>query len=87
MSILKNFILLGDMHHSLQLLVWREHDHSLNLVSKDFEGAVALSSEFLYDHAKLGMAMGDDEGNLQVFQEAPRYVCYCLYAVCFFLVA
>jgi len=84
-SILKNFILLGDMHHSVQLLLWRPEDHSLNLISKDFEPSVALTTEFLYDGAKLGMVMGDDEGNVKVFQETPRYfslACLCVFISC-----
>ena len=87
MSILKNFILLGDMHHSVQLLLWRPEDHSLNLISKDFEPSVALTTEFLYDGAKLGMVMGDDEGNVKVFQEAPRYAMFLISTLlCFYLV-
>lgn len=72
-TILKNYVLLGDMHHSVQLLVWREEDHSLNFVSKDYEPSVALCAEYLYDGPKLGMVMADDEANLQLFQENPRY--------------
>ena len=60
------------MHHSVQLLYWRESDHALLPVSRDYESAVPLSTEFLYDGAKLGMVMADDEGNLQMFQENPR---------------
>ena len=72
-TILKNYILLGDMQHSVQLLVWREEDHSLNFVAKDYESSVAITTEYLYDGPKLGMLMADDEANLQLFQENPRY--------------
>lgn len=71
-TILKNYILLGDMHHSVQLLVWREEDHSLNFVAKDYEASVPITSEYLYDGPKLGMLMADDEANVQLFQENPR---------------
>jgi hypothetical protein len=71
-SILKNYILLADMHHSVQLLVWREADSSLQFVAKDYEASVALATGYLYDGAKLGMVMADDEGNIQLFQENPR---------------
>lgn len=72
MTVLKNFVLVGDMHHSVQLLCWRELDHSLSPVSRDYEPTVPLCTEFLYDNAKLGMLMTDDEGNLQMFQQNPR---------------
>lgn len=73
-TVLKNYILLGDMHHSVQLLFWREADHALLPVSRDYETSVPLRTEFLYDGTKLGMLMTDDEGNVQMFQENPRYV-------------
>ena len=71
-SILKNFILLGDMQHSVQLLVWRPEDTSLTLIAKDYDPAVPIATGYLYDGAKLGMLMADDEGNLQMFHENPR---------------
>ena len=77
-TILKHYILLGDMHHSVQLLYWREADHALLPISKDYDPTVPLCTEFLYDGAKLGMMMTDDEGNLQLFQENPRYLSYSL---------
>ena len=89
MSILKNFILLADMHHSVQLLMWREEDTSLTFISKDYEPSVALATGYLYDGPKLGMLMADDEGNLQLFQENPRFVMgdilhpCCIFEGCF----
>lgn len=77
-TVLKNYILLGDMHHSVQLLYWREGDHALLPVSKDYEPTVPLCTEFLYDGPKLGMLMTDDEGNLQLFQENPRQATFVM---------
>jgi len=73
MSVLKNFILLGDAHESVSLIYWREEDHSLHPIAHDYEPAGAvMHATYLYDGPKLGMLTVDDEGNLQLFQENPR---------------
>ncbi len=69
---LRNYVVLADMFHSVQFLLWREADLSLNLVSKDYDHCTALSTAFLNDGAKLGVLMGDDEGNVQMLQQNPR---------------
>lgn len=68
-SVLKGYILLADMFHSVQLLAWREADCSLTLVSKDYDACTALSTAFVNDGRKLGLLVGDDEGNVQLFQQ------------------
>ena len=71
-SVLKNFVLVSDMTHSVQLLYWRERDSTLNFVARDYESVVNLGTGFMYDGAKLGMLTTDDDGNFQLFQENPR---------------
>ena len=72
-SILKNFLLIGDAHDSVSLIYWREEDHSLHPIAHDYDPAgVVMSTMYLYDGPKLGMLTADDEGNLQLFQENPR---------------
>jgi hypothetical protein len=68
----KNYIMLADMLHSVQFLVWREADCSLTQVSKDYEDCTAISTTFVGDGHKLGMLMGDDEGNVQLLQQNPK---------------
>lgn len=53
--------------------MWREEDHTLHLVSKDFETNVVLSTSFVIDGAKLGILKGDDAGNLELLQQSARY--------------
>eukprot|EP01034_Spumella_vulgaris_P027975 gene27975-34765_t len=71
-SVAKNYIMLADMFHSVQFLVWREADCSLTEVSKDYEDCTAISTTFVGDGHKLGMLMGDDEGNVQLLQQNPK---------------
>jgi len=72
-SVVKNYVVLADMFHSVQLLFWRSADFSLNLISKDYDNRVYLSTSFMMDGSKLGIASADDEGNLQIRQENTRY--------------
>lgn len=69
---IKNYVLLADMFHSVHLLFWRAGDFSLNLVSKDYDNRIYLSTAFLIDGNKLGIVSGDDEGNMQILQENTR---------------
>jgi hypothetical protein len=61
------------MLHSISFLVWRERDLSLNFLAKDYDKSVVLSTAFIYDNAKLGIIVGDDEGNIQLMQENPKF--------------
>jgi cleavage and polyadenylation specificity factor subunit 1 len=71
-SVIKNYILLSDFGHSVQLLVWREADRSLNPISRDYENCVCLSTSFVPVSTSLGMVCGDDEGNIQILQCCPQ---------------
>ena len=73
MSIVRNLIIIADVCHSIQFLAWREEDASLTVISKDMDSQTVLAAAFIHDGSQLGMLVGDDEGNLQVFQYDPRY--------------
>ena len=73
MSIVKNYILIIDACNSSKFLVWREEDHALTLLGKDFNEYVGISSALISDGPSLGMLIGDDESNLQMLQYCPRY--------------
>lgn len=68
-SIIKNYVILADMHHSIQLLVWRSEDMTLTFISKDYDHTVIPHTSYLIDGSKLGIIITDDECNLQVFQQ------------------
>ena len=72
-SVIKNYVILADMFHSIHLLYWRAVDFSLSLVSKDYDNRVYLSTSFIIDGNKLGIISGDDEGNIQILQENTKY--------------
>ncbi len=65
-SIVKNFILLGDAFQSVQLLLWRDVDHSLHLIAKDYEDHEVYASQFVVDTPAVGMLAFDGEKNMQV---------------------
>ena len=58
--------------NNVQLLVWREEDWVLMLVSKDYNMTVSRAASFVSDGTHLGMLVGDDEGNVQLLQYDPK---------------
>lgn len=68
-TVIKSFIIIGDIFHSVQLLYFREEDYSIHLVSKDFDKRVITNVEILIDGNKLGIITSDDRGNIQLFQQ------------------
>jgi hypothetical protein len=71
-AVVKNVVVIADVGHSVQLLVWREGDHSLTLISKDMDSQTVLSTAFIHDGPLVGLVVGDDEGNIQLLQYDPR---------------
>ncbi|XP_010555627.1 PREDICTED: cleavage and polyadenylation specificity factor subunit 1 [Tarenaya hassleriana] len=72
MNIVKNFILLGDVHKSIYFLSWKEQGSQLNLLAKDFGSLDCFASEFLIDGSTLSLAVSDEQKNIQIFYYAPR---------------
>lgn len=74
-SIIKDsFIMITDAHKSVAFLSWKEDDFALILLGKDYNDCFGLSTAFVADGPALGMMVGDDEGNVQLLQYAPRWV-------------
>jgi hypothetical protein len=71
-SVIKNYIVIGDMFHSVQLLYFREEDCSLHLVAKDYEQRVITKTDLMVDGNKLNIVSADDLGNLHIFQDNPK---------------
>jgi hypothetical protein len=72
-SIIKNYILIGDACRSSQLIVWRKRDNSLTLIAKDYDIMTSsLTTGYVVDRSTLGIVSTDDEGNLQVLRFNPR---------------
>ncbi|XP_023755577.1 cleavage and polyadenylation specificity factor subunit 1 [Lactuca sativa] len=72
LNIVKNFILLGDIHKSIYFLSWKEQGSQLSLLAKDFGSLDCLATEFLIDGSTLSLMVSDDQKNVQIFYYAPK---------------
>lgn len=72
LNIVKNFILLGDIHKSIYFLSRKEHGSQLNLLAKDFSSLDCLATEFLIDGSTLSLVASDEQKNIQIFNYAPK---------------
>ncbi|XP_022891037.1 cleavage and polyadenylation specificity factor subunit 1 isoform X1 [Olea europaea var. sylvestris] len=72
LNIVKNFILVGDIHKSIYFLSWKEQGSQLNLLAKDFGSLDCLATEFLIDGSTLSLTVSDDQKNVQIFYYAPK---------------
>ncbi|XP_071686240.1 cleavage and polyadenylation specificity factor subunit 1 isoform X2 [Rutidosis leptorrhynchoides] len=66
LNIVKNFILLGDIHKSIYFLSWKESASQLTLLAKDFGSLDCLATEFLIDGSTLSLMVSDYDKNVQV---------------------
>lgn len=73
-TIMKNFIMIADVCHSVEFIYWREEDKSLTFLSRDFDSCVCLSTSFVFDGGHVGMLLGDDEGNIELLQFNPKKI-------------
>ncbi|XP_008791964.2 cleavage and polyadenylation specificity factor subunit 1 isoform X2 [Phoenix dactylifera] len=72
LNIVKNFILLGDIHKSIYFLNWKEQGAQLSLLAKDFGTLDCYATEFLIDGSTLSLVVSDDQKNIQIFYYAPK---------------
>ncbi|KAG0498836.1 hypothetical protein HPP92_003527 [Vanilla planifolia] len=72
MNIVKNFILLGDIHKSIYFVNWKEQGAQLSLLAKDFGSLNCCATEFLIDGTTLSLVVSDDQKNIQIFYYAPK---------------
>ncbi|ONK71681.1 uncharacterized protein A4U43_C04F11250 [Asparagus officinalis] len=72
LNIVKNFILLGDIHKSIYFLNWKEQGAQLSLLAKDFGSLDCFATEFLIDGSTLSLVVSDDQKNIQIFYYAPK---------------
>lgn len=72
LNIVKNFILLGDIHRSIYFLSWKEQGAQLSLLAKDFGSLDCFSTEFLIDGSTLSLVVSDEQKNVQIFYYAPK---------------
>ncbi|WJX66694.1 hypothetical protein P8452_51226 [Trifolium repens] len=72
LNIVKNFILIGDIHKSIYFLSWKEQGSQLSLLAKDFGSLDCFATEFLIDGSTLSLMVSDDQKNIQIFYYAPK---------------
>uniref|UniRef100_A0A2P2M8D0 Uncharacterized protein n=1 Tax=Rhizophora mucronata TaxID=61149 RepID=A0A2P2M8D0_RHIMU len=72
LNIVKNFILLGDIHKSIYFLSWKEQGAQLSLLAKDFGYLDCFATEFLIDGSTLSLVVSDEQKNIQIFYYAPK---------------
>ncbi|XP_076921796.1 cleavage and polyadenylation specificity factor subunit 1-like isoform X1 [Bidens hawaiensis] len=72
LNIVKNFILIGDVHKSIYFLSWKENGSQLTLLAKDFGSLDCFATEFLIDGSTLSLMVSDDQKNVQIFYYAPK---------------
>ncbi|WOL10817.1 cleavage and polyadenylation specificity factor subunit 1 isoform X1 [Canna indica] len=72
LNIVKNFILLGDIHKSIYFLNWKEQGAQLSLLAKDFGSLDCYATEFLIDGSTLSLVVSDEDKNIQIFYYAPK---------------
>ncbi|KAM7272599.1 hypothetical protein ACFE04_027262 [Oxalis oulophora] len=72
LNIVKNFILIGDIHKSIYFLSWKEQGAQLNLLAKDFGSLDCYATEFLIDGSTLSLVVADEQKNVQIFYYAPK---------------
>ena len=75
-NVVKNFILLGDLHKGAYFFRWKDTPHEKLLVqlAKDFEAMDVLATEFLVDGSTLSLLATDITGNAFVFAYDPKSV-------------
>ncbi|XP_073220411.1 cleavage and polyadenylation specificity factor subunit 1 isoform X2 [Cicer arietinum] len=72
LNIVKNFILIGDVHKSIYFLSWKEQGAQLSLLAKDFGSLDCFATEFLIDGSTLSLMVSDEQKNIQIFYYAPK---------------
>ncbi|KAF6156189.1 hypothetical protein GIB67_010653 [Kingdonia uniflora] len=72
LNIVKNFILVGDIHKSIYFLSWKEEGSQLSLLAKDFGSLDCFGTEFLIDGNSLSFVVSDEQKNVQIFYYAPK---------------
>jgi cleavage and polyadenylation specificity factor subunit 1 len=71
-SIVKDFIMYGDIYKSVQFLRWKEKQRQLVLLAKDYEPLAVSATEFNLFEKRLALLAVDMEENLHVMQFAPN---------------
>ncbi|KAE8890671.1 hypothetical protein PF005_g25654 [Phytophthora fragariae] len=72
LNVVKDFVMYGDVYKSVHFLRWREMQHQLVLLAKDYEPLAVSATEFSVFEKKLALLAVDMDENLHVMQFAPQ---------------
>ncbi|KAL3662112.1 hypothetical protein V7S43_012913 [Phytophthora oleae] len=72
LSVVKDFVMYGDVYKSVHFLRWREMQRQLVLLAKDYEPLAVSATEFSVYEKKLALLAVDMDENLHVMQFAPQ---------------
>lgn len=73
-SVVKNFIVVGDLHRGIFFIRWKDEGKQLTLLGKDFDVLDVLKTECLIDGNSLSLFAADSLRNIHVFGYAPQSV-------------
>lgn len=71
-SVMKDYILIGDACQSVQFVAWRHEDMSLTLLAKDYDLSACTSANYVLDGDTMGFVISDDEANLRLMRFNPK---------------
>lgn len=71
-SIVKDFVMYGDVYKSVHFLRWKEKQRQLVLLAKDYEPLAVSATEYNLFEKRLALLAVDMEENLHVMQFAPN---------------
>ncbi|XP_049849753.1 uncharacterized protein LOC126320362 [Schistocerca gregaria] len=71
-SVIKNYILLGDIHRSIRLLRWMDPLKNLQLLAKDYDKFNVLGTTMILQQEKLSLVASDDRGNIYLYVYDPE---------------
>ena len=69
---LKNFLLVGDVYKSINVLQYQQDYRTLSLISRDTAPLETYACEFTIDNGHLGFVASDSMRNLSVFMYSPE---------------
>lgn len=69
---LKNYLAIGDIRRSMQLVVWDQRSRNMHVVGKDDDQVEVLSFDFVIDHGLVSIAVTDSSRNVQLLRYLPH---------------
>ena len=74
-QVMRDFVLFGDIVHSLSFVGFQEEPYRMTLLGKDYEKMEVQCGDFVVEGDALFFAVGDGQGNIHIFQYDPESMC------------